>query len=57
MKYKVTTTASALWHITVEADSMEDAKDKVLDGEYDPKYDRVASYQDEEILAVSLVME
>ena len=55
MKYKVTTTANALWEIYVEADDMDEAKDKVLDGEYDQKYDKVNTYRDEEILSVSLV--
>ena len=55
MKYKVTTTATALWEIYVEADDMDEAKDKVLDGDYDQKYDRVKTYIDEEILSVSLV--
>ena len=55
MKYKVTTTATALWEIYVEADDMDEAKDKVLDGDYDQKYDKVKTYIDEEILSISLV--
>jgi hypothetical protein len=57
MKYKVTTTATAVWHIYVDADSIDEAKDKVLEGEYDEKYDKVVTYINEEvhdILAVSL---
>ena len=60
MKYKVTTVATAVWHIYVDADSIDDAKDKVLEGEYDEKYDNVVEYINEEvhdILAVSKVPE
>ena len=60
MKYKVTTIATAVWHIYVDADSIDDAKDKVLEGEYDEKYDKVVEYINEEvhdILAVSKVPE
>lgn len=60
MKYKVTTVATAVWHIYVDADSIEDAKDKVLDGEYDEKYDKVVEYINEEvhdILSVSKLPE
>lgn len=60
MKYKVTTVATAVWHIYVDAESIEDAKDKVLEGEYDEKYDKVVEYIDEEvhdILSVSLEQE
>ena len=59
MKYKVTT-ATALWHIYVDADRIEEATDKVLDGDYDEKYDKVVKYIDEglhDILAVSLEQE
>jgi hypothetical protein len=57
MRYKVTTTATAVWHIYVDADSIEEAKDKVLEGEYDSKYDMPDDYINEEvhdILAVHL---
>ena len=60
MKYKVTTVATAVWHIYVDAESIEDAKDKVLEGEYDEKYDKVVEYINEEvhdILAVSKLPE
>jgi len=60
MKYKVTTVATAVWHIYVDADSIDDAKDKVLEGEYDEKYDKVVEYINEEvhdILAVSKLPE
>ena len=49
MKYKVTTVATAVWHIYVDADSMDEAKDKVLDGEYDEKYNKVVEYINEEV--------
>ena len=60
MRYKVTTTGTAVWHIYVDADSIEEATDKVLDGDYDEKYDKVVKYIDEglhDILAVSLEQE
>jgi hypothetical protein len=60
MKYKVTTVATAVWHIYVDAESIEDAKDKVLEGEYDEKYDKVVEYINEEvhdILSVSKLPE
>jgi hypothetical protein len=49
MRYKVTTTAQAVWHIYVEANSADEAKDKVLNGEYDEKYDKVYQYIDENV--------
>lgn len=49
MRYKVTTTAQAVWHIYVDADSPDDAKTKILDGEYDEKYDKVYQYIDETV--------
>lgn len=60
MKYKVTTVAKEVWHIYVDAESIDDAKDKVLEGEYDEKYDKVVEYINEEvhdILAVSKLPE
>ena len=60
MKYKVTTTATAVWHIYVDADSIKEAEDKVLDGDYDEKYDKIMHYTDAEvdnILAISLEQE
>ncbi len=59
-RYKVTTVATAVWHIYVDADSTEEAKDKVLEGEYDSKYDKVVEYINEEvhdILSVSKIMD
>lgn len=49
MKYKVTTVATAVWHIYVDADSMDEAKDKVLEGDYDEKYNKVVEYINEEV--------
>jgi hypothetical protein len=49
VRYKVTTTAQAVWHIYVDADSPDDAKTKILDGEYDEKYDKVYQYIDETV--------
>jgi hypothetical protein len=55
MKYKVTTTATAVWHIYVDADSEEQAKNKVFEGEYDEKYDKVVTYINEEVHEVQCV--
>lgn len=55
MKYEVVTTATAVWKIIVEADSKEEAQDKVLDGEYDQKYDNVHAYINEEIHEINEV--
>lgn len=49
MKYEVTTTATAVWKIIVEADSYEKAQELVFEGEYDSKYDEVVDYIDAEI--------
>ena len=49
MRYKVTTTAQAVWHIYVDANSADEAKDKVFNGEYDEKYDKVYQYIDENV--------
>lgn len=59
MKYKVTTIAT-VWEIYVDADSIEEAKDKVFEGDYDPKYDKTVKYTNEEIhdiLSVSMIPE
>lgn len=48
-RYKVTTTAKAVWHIYVDAQSFDEAKEKVLNGEYDEKYDKVYQYIDESV--------
>ena len=55
MRYKVTTTATAVWHIYVDADSPDDAKTKILDGEYDEKYDKVVTYINEEVHEITAV--
>ena len=55
MRYEVVTTATAVWKIIADADSKEDAKYKVLDGEYDQKYDEVDSYINEEIFEINEV--
>ena len=55
MKYKVTTTATAVWHIYVDADSVEEAKTKVFEGEYDSKFDMPDDYINEEVHEVSEV--
>ena len=55
MKYEVVTTATAVWKIIVEANSKDEAQDKVLDGEYDQKYDKVHAYINEEIHEVNEV--
>lgn len=49
MRYKVTTTAQAVWHIYVDANSFDEAKNKVFNGEYDEKYDKVYQYIDENV--------
>ena len=49
MKYKVITTATAVWEIEVEADSKDEARAMVFDGEYDEKYDKVVKYINEEV--------
>jgi hypothetical protein len=55
MKYEVVTTAIAVWKIVVEADSEEEAKNMVFDGDYDPKYDKVYAYLNEEVHEVNEV--
>jgi hypothetical protein len=55
MKYKVITTATAVWEIEVEADSKEQARDMVFDGEYDEKYDKVVKYINEEVHDVQVM--
>ena len=57
MKYEVVTTATAVWRIIVEADSEEQAKNMVFDGDYDPKYDEVDMYLNEEVHEVNEVKE
>lgn len=57
MKYEVTTNATAVWQIVVEADSEADALNRVFDGDYDPKYDKVAMYLNEEVYEVNEVKE
>ena len=47
--YVVTTTATAVWNIIVEAESREDAIDLVLEGDYDEEYNEVEQYINEEI--------
>ena len=57
MKYEVVTTATAVWKIYVEADSKEAAMDKVFEGDYDQKYDKVHTYINEEVHQVNEVKE
>lgn len=57
MKYEVVTTATAVWKIYVEADSKEAAQDKVFEGDYDQKYDKVHTYINEEVHEVNEVKE
>lgn len=49
MKYEVTTTATAVWKIIVEADSEEHAQELVFEGDYDSQYDEVFDYINEEV--------
>ena len=49
MKYKVITTATAVWEIEVEANSKQEAMDMVFEGEYDAKFDTVKNYINEEV--------
>jgi hypothetical protein len=55
MKYEVVTTATAVWRIIVEADSKEQAKEKVFDGEYDSKFDIPDDFINEEVYEVNEV--
>jgi hypothetical protein len=55
MKYKVITTATAVWEIEVEADSKEQARDKVFEGDYDAKFDTVKNYINEEVHDVQVI--
>jgi hypothetical protein len=48
-KYVVTTTATAVWNIIVEAESREEARDLVLEGDYNEEYNNVDQYINEEI--------
>ena len=57
MKYEVVTTATAVWKTIVEADSREDAIDKVFEGEYDSKYDIPDDFINEEIHEVREIKE
>lgn len=57
MKYEVTTTATAVWKIYVEADSEEAAMNKVFEGDYDSEYDEVVDYINEEVHEVREVKE
>jgi hypothetical protein len=55
MKYKVITTATAVWEIEVEADSKDEARDKVFEGDYDQKFDTVKNYINEEVHDVQVI--
>lgn len=55
MKYVVTTTATAVFNIVVEADSEEHAKELVLEGDYNEEYDTPDDYINEEIFEVKEV--
>lgn len=57
MKYEVTTTATAVWKIEVEADSEGEALNKVFEGEYDSQYDEVVDYINEEVYEVREIKE
>lgn len=55
MKYEVVTTATAVWKIIVDADSEDEAKNKIFYGEYDQEYNEVDSYINEEIHEINEV--
>lgn len=55
MKYEVITTATAVWKIIVEADSKDEAQEKVFDGDYDQKYDQVHTFLNEEVHEVNQI--
>lgn len=57
MKYEVTTTATAVWKIIVDADSESEALNKVFEGEYDSQYDEVVDYINEEVYEVKEIKE
>jgi hypothetical protein len=57
MKYEVVTTATAVWRIIVEADSKEQAQEKVFEGEYDLMFDIPDDYINEEVHEVNEVKE
>jgi len=52
MKYRILTTAVATFEIFVDAESQQDAIDKVFDGDYDPKYENPVNYGNEEVLDI-----
>jgi len=54
-KFEVVTTATAVWKIIVEADSKEKAQEKVLDGEYDSKFDIPDDFLNEEVHEINEV--
>lgn len=57
MKYEVTTTATAVWKILVDADSKEHAQELVFEGKYDSEYDEVVDYINEEVHEVREIKE
>ena len=54
-KFVVTTTATAIWNIVVEAETPEEAQDLVLEGDYNPEYDIPDDYINEEVFSIKEV--